>query len=192
MSLTRKFLAALGIEQDKIDEIISAHTETIDAIKSERDALKESAVKVTELQEELDKANTTIKELKKDESYKVKYDAIKEEFETFKTDTINKENREKKQNAFIEVLKSAGVSEKRIDSILKVSKDNIDGIEFNENGSIKNKETIESDIKTEWADFIVTTTEKGANISNPPAQNSNSVKLEDMSMEDYVKARKNK
>ena len=28
MALTRKFLSALGIESDKVDEIISAHTET--------------------------------------------------------------------------------------------------------------------------------------------------------------------
>ena len=36
MSLTRKFLAALGIEQDKIDEIIEAHTETVNALKEEK------------------------------------------------------------------------------------------------------------------------------------------------------------
>ena len=28
MALTRKFLAALGIDNDKVDEIIQAHTET--------------------------------------------------------------------------------------------------------------------------------------------------------------------
>ena len=34
MALTRKFLAALGIEADKIDEIINAHSETVDARRS--------------------------------------------------------------------------------------------------------------------------------------------------------------
>lgn len=33
MALTRKFLAAMGIEADKIDSIIDAHTETVDALK---------------------------------------------------------------------------------------------------------------------------------------------------------------
>ena len=38
MSLTRKFLSALGIEDDKVDEIISAHTDTVNALKEQRDA----------------------------------------------------------------------------------------------------------------------------------------------------------
>ncbi len=35
MALTRKFLAALGIEDDKVDEIIQAHTETVNGLKDE-------------------------------------------------------------------------------------------------------------------------------------------------------------
>ena len=35
MALTRKCLSALGIEAEKIDEIISAHTETVDGLKDE-------------------------------------------------------------------------------------------------------------------------------------------------------------
>ena len=45
MALTRKFLEALGIEQAKIDEIISAHTEVTDALKADRDSYKEKAEK---------------------------------------------------------------------------------------------------------------------------------------------------
>ena len=33
MALTRKFLKAMGIEDDKIDQIIDAHTETVTALK---------------------------------------------------------------------------------------------------------------------------------------------------------------
>ena len=35
MGLSRKFLAAMGIEADKIDEIIAAHTETTEALKAQ-------------------------------------------------------------------------------------------------------------------------------------------------------------
>jgi hypothetical protein len=35
MALTRKFLSALGIEAEKIDEIISSHTETVEGLKDE-------------------------------------------------------------------------------------------------------------------------------------------------------------
>ena len=37
MSLTRKFLSAMGIEEDKIEQIIDAHTDTVNALKEARD-----------------------------------------------------------------------------------------------------------------------------------------------------------
>ena len=40
MSLTRKMLKAMGIEDEKIDQIIEAHTETVDALKEQRDGYK--------------------------------------------------------------------------------------------------------------------------------------------------------
>ena len=40
MALTRKMLKAMGIEEEKIDQIIEAHTETVDALKADRDKLK--------------------------------------------------------------------------------------------------------------------------------------------------------
>ena len=43
MALTRKFLSAMGIEQDKVDEIINAHVEVTDALKEERDRYKADA-----------------------------------------------------------------------------------------------------------------------------------------------------
>ena len=41
MALTRKFLKAMGIEDEKAEEIISAHVETVNGLKGERDALQE-------------------------------------------------------------------------------------------------------------------------------------------------------
>ena len=37
MALTRKMLKAMGIEDEKIDQIIEAHTETTDPLTRERD-----------------------------------------------------------------------------------------------------------------------------------------------------------
>ena len=190
--LSRRFLATLGIEQDKIDEIIQQHTESIDGIKTERDTYKKDAEKLVKVQEELDKATETLKDFNKDNTFKVKYDALKEEFDQYKADISSKETRDKKQSAFVEVLKSAGISEKRIPSILKVSKDTIDGIDFSEDGKVKNVEELTNTLKTEWSDFIVTTKETGTNISNPPSNNHNDKKLEDMSMEEYIKTRSKK
>ena len=49
MALTRKFLLALGIEDSKIESIIDAHSETVDALKKERDDYKAQAEKLPEV-----------------------------------------------------------------------------------------------------------------------------------------------
>ena len=54
MALTRKFLRALGIEDDKVEEIIGAHLETVNPLKDERDNLKEQADHAAELQKQVD------------------------------------------------------------------------------------------------------------------------------------------
>ena len=43
MSLTRKALVAMGIEAEKIDQIMELHLNTVNEIKSERDELKSDA-----------------------------------------------------------------------------------------------------------------------------------------------------
>ena len=42
---------------------------------------------------------------------------------------------------------------------------------INKDGKIKDAEKHTETVKTEWADFIETTTTKGANTANPPANN---------------------
>ena len=60
MALTRKMLKAMGIEDEKIDQIIEAHTETVDALKEERDTYKEDASKLTAVQKELETAKSQL------------------------------------------------------------------------------------------------------------------------------------
>ena len=54
MALTRKYLKAMGLEDDKIDQIIEAHTEVTTAIKADADRYKADAGKLAEVQAELD------------------------------------------------------------------------------------------------------------------------------------------
>ena len=54
MALSRKFLSALGIEADKIDEIINAHTETVDGLKDELSKAKTEAGKLPAIRKELE------------------------------------------------------------------------------------------------------------------------------------------
>lgn len=168
MALTRKFLTAMGIDEEKIDEIITAHTDTVNALKEQRDGYKEDAEKLPEIEKELN----DLKEQHKDDGenpFEVKYNALKEEFNDYKKEVAAKETKAAKKTAYKALLKEAGINEKRIDSVLKVT--DIDKIELDDEGNIKDSETLKNNIKTEWADFIVQTSTQGANTATPPANN---------------------
>ena len=170
MAFTRKFLSALGIEADKVDEIINAHIEVVDGLKEERDNFKKDAEKLADVQKQLDKANDKLAKNGDGETVaKEDYDKLKKEYDDYKADITAKNTRIEKENAFRELLKSVGVSEKRFNAIIKVS--DIDGLELDKDGKIKDAEKHTENVKSEWADFIETTTTTGAKTANPPANN---------------------
>lgn len=166
MSLTRRALKAMGIDEEKIDEIISMHSETVDGLKADVAKYKADAEALPEVQKQLEKAQADLEAGKKD-SWKVKYEAIKEEFEGYKTEQTKKESHAAKEKAYRALLQEAGVSEKRLESVLKVS--DVDSVELDDKGAIKGADKLTESIKSEWADFITTTETRGANTSNPPA-----------------------
>lgn len=165
MAFSRKFLSALGIEADKVDQIIDAHTEVTDALKSERDKYKADAEKLPGVQAELESLKTEQAKTGKD-PYKVKYEAIKEEFEAYKNEQTAKATKASKTDAYRALLKECGVSEKRIDAVLKVS--DIDSLELDDAGKLKNAADLRKSVKEEWSDFITTESVKGAQTATPP------------------------
>lgn len=155
----------MGIEDEKIDQIVDAHTETVDALKEERDKYKTDSDKLSTIQKELDDAKKALEAGEKD-PYKVKYDALKEDFDEYKRGVEEKETKATKKAAFESLLKEIGISEKRIGAVVKIS--DLDSIELNDKGEIKDKKTLADSLKTEWSDFIVTESRRGADEHNPP------------------------
>ena len=164
MAFTRKMLKAMGIEDEKIDQIIDAHSETVDALKADRDAYKEDASKLAAVQKELDELKA-----KGDDGYKAKYEAEKAAHDALKADIAAKETKQAKTDAYRELLKGANIDEKRIATILRAEAPTIDKIELDADGKIKNAEQYTESIKSDWADFIVTQSAKGTNTATPPA-----------------------
>ena len=164
MAFTRKMLKAMGIEDEKIEQIIDAHSETVDALKAERDAFKEDAAKLAAVQKELDELKA-----KGDDGYKAKYEAEKAAHDALKADIAAKETKKAKTDAYRELLKGANIDEKRIATILRAEAPTIDKIELDADGKIKNAEQYTESIKSDWADFIVTQSAKGTNTATPPA-----------------------
>lgn len=161
----------MGIEPEKIDQIIEMHAETVDAIKAERDGFKQDAEKLPAVQRELDEMKAAAEKDGKS-SWKVKYDAMKEEFDTYKAEQAAKETRTAKETAYRALLKQAGISkDQRIDAVLKVT--DLEGIELDKDGAIKDADKHLESIKTEWADFIPTASTVGAPTATPPATTGN-------------------
>jgi hypothetical protein len=173
MALTRKFLSALGIEAEKIDEIITAHSETVDALKEQRDEYKESADKLVDVQKELNELKKTAEQAEKD-PYKVKYEAVKEEFENYKSEQSAKETKHAKTEAYRSLLKECGIADKRIEAVLRVS--DIDSVKLDKDGTIKDADTLKKSISEEWSDFIQTARQKGADTANPPKNDGGGTK----------------
>lgn len=173
MAVTRKALKAMGIEDEKIDQIIEMHTETVNAIKEERDALKDTQKNVDEIQKELDKANKKLESYEKNGETiaKSEYDAIKAEYESYKADITAKETRKAKADAYRELLIKAGVHMSSLENILDVT--NYDEIEVDEKGEIKGGDKHIESIKSKWSGFIPTRQKVGINVPNPPANNGN-------------------
>lgn len=156
----------MGIEEDKIEQIIEAHTETVNALKEARDGFKADADKLKSVEKELEEAKEQLKDAGTDE-YKEKYDKVKAEFDKFKADTEAKESRTKKEDAYKAILKDANIPEKHFAKIIKYS--DIDGLELDDKGELSNKSELLKSIKEEWGDHIEQTGTQGANVQNPPA-----------------------
>lgn len=168
MALTRKFLSALSIDEEKIDEIITAHTETVNGLKDKIADAEEKAKTADELQGKLDEALKKLEASEKDDGYKEKYESLEKEFNEYKDKIDATELARKKDVAYRELLKRAGVSDKRYDAIMKVT--SLDDIEL-DGDSIKDADKVVENIIGEWNDFIVTEKQKGAKTDNPPANN---------------------
>lgn len=179
MALTRKMLKAMGIEDEKIDQIIEEHTESTDALKQQRDEYKAKAEA---------KATASTEPKPKDpepsDGYKAKYDAEKKAFEDYKANIAAEKAEADKRAKYRELIVKAGVDSKRVDSVLKVS--DLSEIKVKD-GAIEGADNLVESIKEDWADFIPTTQKVGANAPNPPKNDGGAKKLEDITkMQDPV------
>lgn len=185
MALTRKLLKGMGLTEEQIDTVIEAHAETVDGLKEDVSKYKADAEKLATVQKELDDLKAA-----GDGGYKEKYEKERKAFEDFKNEQTAKETKAAKENAYRELLKAAGVNEKRIPAILKVT--DLNSVEI-EGDKVKDADKFTESIKADWADFIESSETSGADTKTPPANKSGDSKdLGSLSMEDYIKERNKK
>ena len=160
MSLTRKMLKGMGLTEEQVDSIIEEHTSVTDALKEQAQKYKADAEKLPAIQKELDDLKAG------GDDWEDKYNAEHKAFEDYKKDIESKAELSKTKDAYKALLKSQDISEKRIDTILKLT--DFSEIKLTKEGKIANEDKVIDKIKEDWSDLIGTKSESGADVDTPP------------------------
>lgn len=138
---------------DKAKAILDALHEETDALRDELDTEKNARVAA---EKERDAANSGKQ-------------TAEQALTDYKTQQTKKDAHAAKEAKFREQLKSAGVLEKYFDRIVRLSGEDIDKMELDSKGNVKNADKLAESLKTDWSDYVGSTTTKGAQVDNPPA-----------------------
>lgn len=174
MALSRRYLKGMGLTEEQVSAIIEANEETItgltDKIEKLQSANKEAERKFNNLQSEYDALKESTDTSKT--PYKKKYEEelaakekLQQEYDSYKTSVEEEKAIAKKSDAYRKLLKDAGINDKRIDSVLKVSP--FKDVEFEEDGTVKDKDKLIKSIQDDWSDFIMTKEVQGATVAHP-------------------------
>ena len=176
MSFGRKWLDEILQNDDltpkeKAQKIMDEHITVTNALKDERDSYKQEAEKAADIQKELDG-------IKGGEDFKKKYEDEHEAFENFKKQTAQDAETAKVRAAYRKLLSDEGISEKRLDSILKVT--DLSKVKLDKDGNLEKVEDLKKSINEEWGEFKTTVTTKGADVDKPPQVSKGTMSKEDI------------
>ena len=179
MSLTRKMLKGMGLTEEQVDSIIEEHTAVTDALKE----------KVTQYEADAKRLATVEKELNDlkagGDDWEEKYNAEHKAFEDYKKDIEGKAELDKVKDAYRSLLKAQNVSEKRIDTIIKLT--DFADLKLTKEGKIANEDKVIERIKEDWSDLISTESEHGTQVENPPGNSKTMTREEIMKIKDTSK-----
>ena len=175
MALTRKFLAALGIEDEKVEQIIQAHTDTITALKDERDTYKGDAEQLPVVTKERDDLQKEFDDFKAKAPEAAKVQA---EFDAYKLEVENEKATAKVRAALRKALIDDDVNPDVVDWI--VDEYDLSTIEM-DGDNLKDREAAVKPAKDAHAKWFGKQTQDGVPPVNPPKGNGK------MSKEEYQK-----
>lgn len=158
-------LKAMGIEDEKIEQIIEAHAETVSALKDQIEEAKESSENLGKITKERDEL---LKKLEESGKTSDKYEKLKAEFEKYKTDVEGEKTAAAKNKAVKDYFESKNITGANLDIALRGCKDEIAAIEL-EDGKIKDASVLDKLISGTYAGLVSKSTAIGANVPNPPS-----------------------
>jgi len=187
MALTRKLLKGMGLTEEQIDSVIDAHTETVDALKTQINNYKADAEKLPSVQKELDGYKNGTDWKAEHDKVKQDYDKVKQEFDNFKTEVAGKESLAAKQAAFRKLLAVENIPDKFHDRIVKMT--DFDAVEM-DGDAIRDEAKVRENIKTEWGEYAATVETKGDKPETPPSGKAQMTKAEILAIKDTAERQK--
>lgn len=161
MAFTRATIRNLAKESG-----VELPKELEDALVSEhltaRNAYAEEQVKA-ELEKQPENKAVNVKD---SEEYKT----LEKSFNDYKAEIANKQAKEAKEKAVRAFYESKGITGKNLEIAMRGSRAEIDGIEL-DGDKIKDNSALDALVKGDFSGLVSTTTTKGANTANPPANN---------------------
>lgn len=148
MSLSRKMLKAMGIEEEKIDQIIDAHTETVDGLKADLNKYKADAEKLPNVQRELDDLKAA-----GDDGWKEKHDAVKKEFDDYKAEIAAKETKATKEKAVKAYFESKNIEGANLNLAMRSCGAEVDAVEL-DGDKIKDTKALDALISGDFASLV--------------------------------------
>ena len=184
MALTRKMLEALGVEEKAVDQTIDAHIEVVNGLKDKLKAAEENAGKSAEAMKELE-------DLKKGD-YKARYEKEHKEYEEYKKSVTAKETKAAKETAVKAYFEGKNITGKNLEIALRGSRDEIDALDLDEGGNIKDTKALDALVAGTFAGLVVSQQKQGAPKTTPPGGGNPTVltKQEIMKIKDTTERQK--
>ena len=157
MALERKTLRE--ILEDETTDTSGKLKKILDVLHKETDAL----------QNQLDEKDAAIAKAEKDrDAANGGKQAAEKALTDYKAQQTQKDTHAAKEAKFRELLKSAGVLDKYADRVVRLSGEDIDKLELDDKGEVKDAKKHADSLKADWSDFVGTTTTTGAKVDTPP------------------------
>ena len=129
--------------KDKVNQLQTLHHEIVNGLMDEKDEAIQRAEKAE----------------KAAESAKAEKEAAEKALTDYKVQQTQKDTH---------AAKAAGVLDKYADRVVRLSGEDIDKLELDEKGNVKDAKKHADSLKADWGDFVATTTTTGAKVDNPP------------------------
>ena len=169
MALTRKMLKGMGLTEEQADTIIEAHAETVDGLKDKLKTAEEKATQLDGVQKELDELKA-----KGGDDYKARAEKAEKALNDYKAEVAAKETKAAKESAVRAYFEGKNITGGNLNIAMRGAKDEINGLELDADGKIKDTTVLDALVGGEYAALVVTTQTRGANTATPPAGNGGS------------------